>query len=67
MAQRIQAPLPPDQGLWAGCVVRVTAVDPTTGVAVAGVVVSDVSIAVENLAGGDLSSGQFLLVPGPGS
>jgi hypothetical protein len=42
MARRAIAPLAPDVTLQPGYVVRVTALNPTTGALVAGVVVSDV-------------------------
>ena len=57
--------LPPGLELWGDCSVRVTALDPATGNTVSGVNVSDVTLEVEQTDGGDLSSGPFLLVPGP--
>ena len=68
MAAPLLSALPPNLNLWAGCVVRVTAIDPTTGNTVAGVNVSDVSLEVTNLTGGPneaLVSGPFMFVPGP--
>jgi hypothetical protein len=63
------AALPPDLNLWAGCVVRVAALDATTGSAVGGVVIGNAALEVMNLTGGasdDLVSGDWKLVPGPG-
>jgi hypothetical protein len=44
------ADLPPDCTLSAGYVVRLTALDPTTGAVVAGVTLSDISFFVTDLA-----------------
>ena len=47
--------------------IRVTALDPTTGDTVSGVNVGTVTLIVESVSGGDLTSGTFgpfLLVPG---
>jgi hypothetical protein len=57
--------LPPNLDLWGGCVVRVAALDPSTGNVVPGVTVSTVTLEVDNLAGTDLESGPFMLVTGP--
>jgi hypothetical protein len=60
--------LPPDVDLDGGSIIRVTAIDPTTGNTVAGVRISDVSIQVIDVSGaGDsaFASGPFMLVPGP--
>lgn len=68
MPQPLIAPLAPNLELGAGCVVRVTALNASTGATVAGVVLSQVSIYVVNVGEGaasDLQSGPFLLVPGP--
>lgn len=68
MAQPIELPLPPNLELDDTYVVRVTAIDPTTGNTVAGVQVGAVTLMVDNLSGGDLASGTFgpfMLVPGP--
>lgn len=67
MAQPFLEPLPPDLHLGAGCVVRFTAIDPTTGATVAGVQVTDAMVVLTNLTGGpasDLEFGPFQLVPG---
>ena len=68
MAQPLTAALPPDLRLWGGCTFSITALNPTTGAAVAGVTVSDVHIEVEQTAGfgGELLLGPFMLVTGPG-
>jgi hypothetical protein len=62
--------LPPNVHLSGGCIVRVAALDPTTGAIVTGVNVSDVSLEVDEISGGapaDLELGAWLLVPGPGA
>jgi len=59
------APMPPWLDLGAGYKLQVNAVDPTTGDQVTGVVISDFSIIVDNLSGGNLEAGPFMLVPGP--
>lgn len=66
MAQPLIVPLPPGLELWGDCVVRVTALDPTTGAEVAGVQVSNVTLEVDTLAASELESGPFMLVTGPG-
>lgn len=68
MPQPLIAGLPPGLDLPAGYVVRVTALDPSSGAAVTGVTVSNFALYVRNLVGTDstdLQSGPFLLVPGP--
>jgi hypothetical protein len=70
VAQPFIQPLPPDLSLYAGCIVRVTALDPTTGDEVAGVVLNNVSLFVTDLSGTletALTTGPFKLVPGPGA
>lgn len=67
MAQPIVAALPPDLNLQAGYVIRVNALDPTTGAEVTGVTVTDFAIYCDNLTGADLGAGAFVLVPGPGA
>ena len=66
MAQPLTVPLPPDLRLWAGCIIRVTAVDPTTGAGVAGVNVAKISFEGESEHPSDLAYGPFMLVTGPG-
>lgn len=70
MSQPLQVALAPNLYLWGNCVLRVAALDPTTGADVSGVNVSNVTIEVE-LTSGDASafggSGPFMLVPGPGA
>lgn len=67
MPQPLTVALPPNLELWGACVVRVTALDATTGDSVAGVTVSDVTLQVDQTAGddSDLSFGPFLLVDAP--
>lgn len=70
MSQPLELPLTPDLDLDDTYMLRVTALDPTTGSVMAGVTVEAVSLIVDNLAGGDLASGTFgpfMLVPGPGA
>jgi hypothetical protein len=50
-AQPLIAGLPPDCELSAGYVIRVVALDPTTGATVTGVTLSDVSLFVTDLHG----------------
>jgi len=64
------AGLPPELELTDGYIIRLTAIDATTGADVAGVVVNNAAIYAQNVGGGsagDLASGPFLLVPGPGA
>jgi hypothetical protein len=65
MSQPLVVALPPNLDLWGGCIVRVTAVDPTTGSGVAGVSVSNISIEGTSEDPGELAYGPFMLVTGP--
>jgi hypothetical protein len=66
MATPYVAALPPDTDLTNGCTVQFVAIDPTTGNAVSGVTVANVSIYADSTGSATLeSSGPFLLVPGP--
>lgn len=70
MAKPVTANLPPDLDLADGYVIRLAALDPTTGAAVASVVVTDVSLFGTNLGGTAdtaFAYGPFMLVPGPGA
>ena len=70
MAKPLEQSLPPSLILDERYAIRVTALDATTGAAVAGVKVGTVTFIVDNIAGGDLTSGTFgpfMLVPGPGA
>ena len=67
MSQPLTIALPADFDLDDTYQIRVTALDPTTGNAVAGVNVADVTLMVDNVRGGDLSFGPFFAVPGPGA
>jgi hypothetical protein len=49
MAQKLTAALPPDLDLPANFIVRVSALDPTTGALVSGVNVSNVAIVADSL------------------
>lgn len=71
MAQAQIAALPPNVDLDLGCSIVFEAVDPTTGSPVSGVTISSALIRVEMALAnsGDsnsLSSGAFVLIPGPG-
>ena len=59
MAKPLELPLTPDLELDDAFQIRVTALDATTGNVVAGVKVGAVTLIVDNLAGGDLTSGTF--------
>lgn len=63
--------MPPNVDLDLNCQIVFEAVDPTTGAPVSDVLIDNALIRVEtNLgagAGGSLSSGAFVLVPGPNS
>jgi len=69
MPKPLIADMPFQLDLDSGYTLRVTAVDPTTGVQVSGVNVSKVIIMAANLGDpgtvGDLEHGDWVLVPGP--
>lgn len=68
MSAPLELPLPPNLELDESFQIRVTALDATTGSVVAGVNVGSVTLIVDNIGGGDLTSGTFgpfMLVPGP--
>jgi len=72
MAQAFIAAMPPDLDLDVGCQIVFEAVDPATGDPVPDVTIGAALIRVDtNITGGDgggggiLSSGPFMLVPGP--
>jgi hypothetical protein len=65
MAQPLIVPLPPNLDLWGGCIIRITAVSPTTGLTVSGVRVSNISLEGTSDTEGLLEFGPFMLVPGP--
>jgi hypothetical protein len=70
VAQPLTASLPPDLALYAGCSVRVIALDPTTGATVTGVRLANVSLYIQNVGEGalqDFAEGEWSLVPGPGA
>lgn len=62
MAQPLTVAMPPSLNLWDGCIIRVTAIDATTGALVAGVTVQDVSIEVAQEGTANLNSGAFKTV-----
>jgi len=66
VAQPLTVALPPNLDLWPGCIIRVTAVDPTTGAGVAGVNVAKISIEGVSDNPSALDYGPFMLVTGPG-
>jgi hypothetical protein len=57
--------LPPNLDLKGGCIIRVTAVSPTTGASMSGVQVGNITLEVDDLSGGSLDFGPFMLVTGP--
>lgn len=68
MPEPLTASMPQLCDLPDGYIVRFNALDPTTGAAVANVVVTGVSIYGQNLGssgGPDVTFGPFMLVPGP--
>jgi hypothetical protein len=65
VAEPYIAPMPPFLDLGAGWQLQVNAVDPLSGDQVTGVTVSNFSIILDNLSGGDITAGPFMLVPGP--
>lgn len=65
MAQPLVIALPPNLDLWGGCIIRVTAVNPTTGAGVAGVDVGNISFEGTSEDPGALAYGPFQLVTGP--
>jgi hypothetical protein len=70
VAQPLTVAFPPDLTLTDGWLVTITAVDPVTGALVTGVTITEALIQVEVLegpGGSALSSGPFMLVPGPGA
>jgi len=64
MAQKLVASLPPDLDLPANWIVRLTALDPTTGALVSGVNVSNVAIIADSLTPATTDTG-VTLVPVP--
>lgn len=63
MAKPAAAALPPDLNLPAGYVIRVNAVDPTTGAQVTGVTVTELSLYVNDLSGNlDLNAANPILI-----
>jgi len=70
MSKKYQANMGDNLEVGAGWQIQLNAVDTVTGANVTGVVVSGVVIMAENAAPeapGDLTSGPFMLVPGPGA
>ncbi len=62
MAQPLNIALPPNLVLWDGCIIRVTAIDATTGALVTGVDIADVSFEVATESTASLDSGAFKTV-----
>lgn len=65
MAQPLIVTLPPNLDLWGGCIIRVTAVNPTTGDTVGGIRVSNISFEGSSDTATELDYGPFMLVTGP--
>jgi hypothetical protein len=57
MAAPLKAGIPPDLDLNANFVIQFAAISPTDGSAITGVTVSEASLLVDNLGGGDLTTG----------
>jgi len=57
MAAPLKAGIPPGLDLTSDYVIQFTALSPTTGAVDTGVVISNASLLVDNLGGGDLSAG----------
>lgn len=70
MAKKIDIELPPDLVIGDGWTIEWAAVDPNTGAAVSGVVVSAANVVANDsggAGGGGGSAGPYMLVPGPGA
>lgn len=70
MPAPVNGPIPEDLDLPDGYIVQWNAIDPVTGLDVAGVVVTNVSIfgtALGGDTGAGIAAGPFMLVPGPGA
>jgi len=65
MAAPMKAAMPDNVDIGDSFTLRVAALDPSTGDAVAGVNISNMSIEVDHLTAGSLDFGPFMLVPGP--
>lgn len=63
MAKPFSIALPPDHWLSGSYTIRVAAVDPDTGDEVSGVNIQNVTMQVEQAAGGDLSTVTFAAKP----
>ena len=63
MAAPVDVSMPQDEQIGANYVLRVTALDASTGSLVAGAKVSTVAIMAEPLGAGDLGSGSFVANP----
>jgi hypothetical protein len=59
MAAPMKTSMPANVDIGATYTLQIAALNPTTGAPVAGVTVSNVMLEVENVAGGDLTSGVF--------
>jgi hypothetical protein len=70
MAQPLTVAFPPNLVMTDGWQVTIAAVDPVTGADVTGVTITEALIQVDNIgptSDAALSSGPFMLVPGPGA
>jgi hypothetical protein len=68
MAQPFKVAFPPNLDLDGGSIIRVSAIDPTTGAFVSGVSIANLSIQVIDVTGAGpqaFEAGPFMLVPGP--
>jgi len=69
VGQPVDVSMPPDMAVPGGYTIRFTAIDPSTGETVAGVVISNASIqaGIDLGVASTLDSGPFMFVPGPGA
>lgn len=70
MAEPVVAPMPRDLDLAGSYTIRFTALNPTTGAVVPGVVVTDMVLTVQpgsSTSPSDLAVGPWLIVPGAGA
>ena len=63
MATPMKTAIPPSLDLDGNFVIQFTALDASTGAAVTSVSVSNASLLVDNVAGGELGGGDFVVLP----
>jgi hypothetical protein len=62
VAEPFDLPMPPNLVCVGDYVIRVTAIDPTTGATVSGVNVTEITMQVDNTGGTDLEPGNPILI-----